>query len=169
MGCKVQDLVHEGVVSLEEGASVRRAAELMAARGLGSLVVTRQGEVCGLFTEHDLLVRVVGAGKDPARVTLAEVCSRDLVSIAYDSSCRDAVRKMQAHVCRRLLVYRGQRLVGLVKLTDIAHAMANSPGGKDLLVNALGALTLVAAIGVVALLLFQLPSMIDLVEHVTIH
>ena len=167
MACMIDSLVREAVVTLDEGASVQTAAEMMAAHNLGSLVVTHGGEVVGLFTERDLLRRVVGAGLDPRALRLGDVCTRNLVSISHESDCRAAVQKMQANLCRSLLVYRGQHLLGLITLTDVAHAMANSGRTKDLLVNALGAVTLAVAIGVIAMLLLQLPVMLQLAEQVT--
>ena len=167
MACKVDSLIHEAAVTLEEDASVQRAAELMTQRNVGSLLVTRDGEVRGLFTERDLLRRVVGARRDPQDLRLGDVCTRNLVSISHDSSCRLAIEKMQANLCRRLLVYRGRRFAGLVNLTDVAHAMAERRRGKDFVVNALGAITLVVAIGVIVVLLLQLPDMLQVAERVT--
>jgi CBS domain-containing protein len=167
LGCKIQDFVRESVASLEESATVEDAAALMAARDLGSVVVMAGGQVVGLFTERDLLRRVVSVGKDPRTLTLREVCTRDLVSIAYDSTCRQAVRKMQAHHCRRLLVHRREHFVGLVKLTDLAHAMAASGRGTDFLVNAMGGATLTVVLLVIAMLLFQLPAMVELVAQIS--
>lgn len=167
MSCTVDTLIRESVASLDEGATVQQAAELMAQRNLGSLVVTRDGEVVGLFTERDLLRRVVGAGRDSKTLSVGDVCTRNLVSIPHDKDCRAAVETMQAHRCRRLLVYRGQRFVGIVTLTDMAHEMAGTGRGKDLVVNALGAVTLAVAVFVIAMLLFQLPEMMQLAERVT--
>ncbi len=161
MGCKVEELIREKVPSLEEGATVREAARLMASRNLGSCVVTRNGQAVGLFTERDLLTRVVADGRDPSALTLAEVCSRNLVSVGHDSTCREAVMKMQSHRCRRLLVYRGERFLGLVKLTDLAYAMASRGPQTNTLVNALGAVTFAVAIGVIAMLLIQLPELMQ--------
>jgi signal-transduction protein with cAMP-binding, CBS, and nucleotidyltransferase domain len=169
VGCKVQDLVRETIASLDEEATVQKGAELMAGRGLGSIIVTRDGEVVGLFTERDLLKRVVAAGRDPGATTLGEVCTRNLVSVEHDCGCRQAVQKMQAHACRRLLVHRGGRFVGLVKMTDLAHAMAANGRRTDYLVNAMGGVTLTVVVVVIAMLLFQLPAMIELVSQVSTH
>ena len=167
MTCKIENLVREAVASLDEGATVQQGAELMAQRNQGSLVVTREGRVVGLFTENDLLKRVVGAGRDPQSLRLADVSSRNLISVSHDSSCRDALGKMQANLCRRLLVFRGAQFVGLIDLTDLAHAMGKKPTKGDLLVNAVGAVTLVVAVGVIAMLVYQLPAMLELVGRVT--
>ena len=64
MACRVGDQVFGTLVSLDEAATVMAAAERMAAEKVGSLVVTRGDQVVGLFTEQDLLRRVVAAG-DP--------------------------------------------------------------------------------------------------------
>jgi len=166
MRCTVESLVSEVVVTLDEQASVQTAAELMAEHNLGSLVITRDGRVSGLFSESDLLRRVVGAGRDPAAVTVGEVCTRNLVSVPYDWECLRAIAKMQAHRCRRLLVFRGEQLLGLVHITDLAHAMADTARRNDLLVNVVGTITLAVAIGVIVLLAYEFPDMLRLVEGV---
>jgi signal-transduction protein with cAMP-binding, CBS, and nucleotidyltransferase domain len=169
MKCRIENLVCEGVASLDEGYSVQEAAELMGRQDAGSLVVTADGRVVGLFTEHDLLRRVVGSRRDPATVSLGEVCSRNLVAIDHDSSCQEAVRKMRANYCRRLVVYRDNRFAGLVNLTDVAHALTDRSGRKDLVVNLFGAVTPAVAIGVIGLLISQLPQMLQLAQRVSGH
>jgi CBS domain-containing protein len=166
MRCTVEGLVSEVAVTLDEHASVQKAAELMAERDLGSLVITREGRVSGVFTESDLLRRVVGAGRDPAALTVGDACTRNLVSVPYDSECLRAIAKMQAHRCRRLLVFRGERLIGLVHITDLAHAMADKGRRKDLLVNLVGTVTLAVAIGVIVMLVYELPGMLRLADGI---
>lgn len=165
MACIVEDLVHESIVSLEEHASVQQAVTLMAQHNVGSLVVTKEGQVAGLFTERDLVRRVVGRGKDPNDVVLADVCTRNLLSISSDSKCLTAMAKMKSHRCRRLLVFRGNQFVGLVNLTDLAHAVAGRRRNNDVVVNVLGAITLAVAVGVIAMLLFKLPEMMQLADQ----
>lgn len=167
MGCKVFDLVRRAYPSLDEGAKVVEAARLMAERDLGSVVVTREGTVVGLFTERDLLKRVVAEGGDPETLALRDVCTRSLVSIPHDSSCGAAVRTMQANRCRRLLVYRGEHFEGLVKLPDLAHAMASRGFRSDVLINTMGAVTAALAIGVIGMLLFQLPAVVQIAGQIS--
>jgi signal-transduction protein with cAMP-binding, CBS, and nucleotidyltransferase domain len=168
MACKIDGLIRREIPLLDEGVSVFEGARVMAERNLGSLVVTRGGRVSGIFTESDLLRRVVGVGRRPEDVALGEVCSQSLLTIEYDATCLKAVAKMEAHRCRRLVVYRGGDYLGLVKLADLAHALAQQGRkGKDLLVNALGFATIGAAVGVIALLLLQLPDIMELVGRVS--
>lgn len=161
MGCKVEELIREEVPSLEEGATVQDAARLMGARNVGSCVVTRNGEVVGLFTERDSLTRVVAEGRDASVLTLGEVCSSNLVAIGHDSTCHEAVKTMYRNRSQRLLVYRGEQFLGLVKLADVAYAMTSRGPQTNMLVNVLGAVTFALAIGVVAMLLIQLPDLVQ--------
>ena len=165
MACRIDRLISD-VVSMEEDANVQQAAELMTIRNVGYLVVTHQGSVVGLFTERDLLRRVVGRGVSPSDVSLGAACTRDLVSISHDSSCREAIIKMRTRRCRRLVVYRGDRVVGLVNLPELASAVAESGGGRDVLVNILGGITFAVALGVIGMLILQIPEILQLVESV---
>ena len=140
---------------------------MMAGCNSGSLVVTAQSRVIGLFTERDLISRVVGAGKEASGLTLGEVCTRNLVSISSDSSCQEAIRKMHRNGCRRLLVYRGERCLGLVNLQDVANALAEKSNRNNLLINIISGATLAAAVAMIALLLYNLPNMVQLAGTVT--
>lgn len=165
MRCTVGELVHEAPATLGEDVSVAQAAQAMAERNLGSLVLTRGGRAVGVFTESDLLRRVIAVGRDPASLPVGEVCTRNLVSVPHDCECLGAIAKMQAHQCRRLLVFRDEHLLGLVHITELAHAMADRTRRKDFLVNALGGLTLAVALGVIAMLVYQFPDMLRLAER----
>ena len=168
MACRIEGLIRREVPLLDAGASVLEGARAMAERNVGSLVVTRAGQVRGLFTERDLLLRVVGIGRRPEDVALGDVCSQTLVTIEHDATCLKAVAKMEAHGCRRLVVYRNGVYIGLVKLTDLAHALAlHGRKGKDIVLNALGFATIAAAVGVIALLLVQLPDVLHLMDRVS--
>jgi predicted transcriptional regulator len=168
MACKIEGLIRREIPLLDENKSVLDAARLMAERNVGSLVVTRDGAVTGLFTERDLLMRVVGIGLKPEEVPLGEACSESLITIEHDATCLKAVATMAAHGCRQLVAYGRGKYLGLVKLTDMAHALAeDGRKGKDRLVNAVGMVTLGAAVGVIVLLLTQLPSMLQLADRLT--
>jgi signal-transduction protein with cAMP-binding, CBS, and nucleotidyltransferase domain len=167
MACKIEGLISQSVVMLDQNASVQDAVELMTRRQVDSLVVSSEDGIVGMFTERDLLHRVVGASLDPKSLRLAEVCSRNLVAISADSDCHQALLKMRSNGCRRLLVYRGQDFSGLVNLPDVANAMAAQRRGKNLLVNLVGGVTLTLAIGVIAMLAYQLPQMMELAKRVS--
>ena len=164
---KVKDLICEMTVSLDETCTVQQAAALMTERNVGSLLVTSGSKVIGLFTERDLLKRVVGKQLIPDQTPLSSVCTRDLITISDNSSCKTAIWKMRSNRCRRLLVYRENELLGMVKLRDVANTMAEQHSSKDLLVNLFGGVTLLVAISVIGMLIYLLPDMLELAQRVT--
>jgi len=98
-------------------------------------------------------------------VPLGEVCSRQLVSISPTTSCREAILKMRANRCRRLLVYHDTRFIGLVKLPDLAHGIATQGTHRDWLPNIIVGSTLILVLIVIALLILQLPDMVHIVQR----
>ncbi|MCG8428895.1 MAG: CBS domain-containing protein [Chromatiales bacterium] len=166
MHCKIDKLIRESVISMDKKETVLSAVEAMAERNTGSLVVTDDEQVYGLFTERDLLRRVVSRNVDPATTMLEAVCTRQLVSISHDSSCQEAIHRMRSNRCRRLIVYRGEDLLGLVTMNDAAHSLAEQDGRKSMLVNMIGGATLMVVISVIILLIYQLPDMLQLAQQV---
>jgi CBS domain-containing protein len=168
MTCRIDRLDTEAVTSLEANTNIQQATAYMAKHGLGSLLVTdsETDKVIGLFTEHDLLTRVIGAGKQPQATSLGEVCSRNLISIPHDSTCKAAIQLMRRNNCRRLLVYHHDNLRGLIGISTIAHAMTEHQGFKNMLVNLVGGLTLAVVLAVIVMLIIVLPDMLQVAEHV---
>ena len=159
MACRIDKLINTATESLEDSVDVQAAVAFMAKRDLGSVVVNRSGRVIGLFTEKDLIKRVVGPGKNPKSVTLGEVCTRDLVSVSDDVSCEIAIKTMRSNHCRRLLVYQKSKFLGLVTLPEIAQTLADQRSSNNILVNVVGGVTLVVTLAVIGLWLYQLPDM----------
>ena len=166
MACRIDRLDTEAVSCLDANTSIQQAAVYMAKHGLGSVLVTDVDKVVGLFTEHDLLTRVVGTGKQPQSTKLGEVCSRNLISIPHDSSCKAAIHLMRTNNCRRLLVYHNDNLRGLISISTVAHAMTEQQGFKNLLVNLVGGLTLAVVLLVIVMLITVLPDMLQVAEDV---
>ena len=134
MACRIDTLINSPTESLADTVDVQEAAAFMARQDLGSVVVTRSNQVIGLFTEKDLIKRVVGLGKNPKTVTLGEVCSRKLISVSDDASCENAIKTMRSNRCRRLLVYHKDSFLGLVTLPEIAQRLAEQRSRKNALV-----------------------------------
>ena len=99
--------------------TVRTAAEEIAEHGCGSILVCNGEQLCGIFTERDLLVRVVAAGRDAARTKLAEVMTREPDTIEGSEPVVEAVRRMDECGYRHLPVLEGNRLLGVITLRDV--------------------------------------------------
>jgi CBS domain-containing protein len=115
--------VQHQVASIDESNSALDAAIMMTERHIGSLVVTREGSVKGLFTERDLMRNVIGEKLDPASVRLADVISKDLVKVAPDEECSLCLDLMKENRCRHLVVFDGEQFVGIVSLRDMVALM----------------------------------------------
>jgi CBS domain-containing protein len=160
MNCRIRKLVNRQVECLQDSLTVQEAAAFMARHDLGSVLVTHQAQVVGLFTEKDLIKRVIGLGKDPGVLTLGEVCSRKLISVHEDTSCEKAIQTMRYNNCRRLLVYRGDTLRGVVTLPLVAEAMARQGQRSNILLNIVGGMTLFVTFMVIGFGLYKLPEML---------
>jgi CBS domain-containing protein len=168
MACTIDHLVRESVAIMDHKHSVQEAVALMADHQVGSLVVTRDDEVVGLFTERDLVKRVVAQAKDATEVNLGEVATTTaLVKVSHDTSCQEAILKMQRNACRRLMVYRGDRFVGLVNLPNVAYALAEQSVGKNMVANVFVWLGVAAAVSVTLMMLYLLPDMLRMAGGVT--
>jgi CBS domain-containing protein len=92
---------------------------------IGSLVVTDGDRVVGIFTERDVLVRVVAAHRDPADTRISDVMTPQLVSISPATTVRAAMRVVTDTRCRHLPVMVGGRLVGLISSGDLSQWVLN--------------------------------------------
>ncbi len=112
----------KGVVSIGQDASVEKAVAAMDGHNIGSVVVLDDLGPCGVFTERDLLCRVLSKGKDPKATTIAEVASPRFPSIDSTQTLEETAAAM---ICRksRLMVFEGAELVGIVTPTDLVREL----------------------------------------------
>jgi CBS domain-containing protein len=125
-------LVHKGsaVMSLPPSATVLEAAQLMNEHGIGAIVVMENGALRGIFTERDVLRRVVASRRQPHEVTIAEVMTSDLVTCAAGTSVEECAELMTSRRIRHLPVLgENGALDGLVSIGDVvARQVAEQRG-----------------------------------------
>ena len=107
------------LVCLPAGTMVRSAALLMAERRIAAILVTDGRRLQGIFTERDLTVRVVAAGKDPATTMLGEVMTRNPDTLGPGATAGEALDLMERHRYRHLPVVQGEEVVGIVSIRDL--------------------------------------------------
>ncbi|MBS2034396.1 CBS domain-containing protein [bacterium] len=101
-------------LTLTPNTTLREAAQAMQKAKKGAVLIVDGKKLCGIFTERDLVNRVVAAGLDPASASLAEVMTTDLVVIHPDDSHWAALSVMVHNEVRHLPVVDGDQVVGLV-------------------------------------------------------
>jgi len=108
------------VLSVHPDATVLEAAEKMNEHKVGSLVVIDHDHVAGMFTERDVLRRVVGERRDPATTLVAEVMTSEVVCCRPDSGIDEVRTAMKNRRIRHLPVVDDDgNLLGLISIGDI--------------------------------------------------
>lgn len=128
----VPDLVRDQTLaSLPPSASVRDAARIMAERHVGAVLVAVDGRLQGIFTERDVLARVVAAGLDPDETALGGVMTPNPDTVGPNDSPLQALRRMSEAGYRHLPVVDGADMVGIVSIRDL-YAAVNRELAEDL-------------------------------------
>lgn len=104
MVADISELMVQDVALVPPGASVQDAARAMAESGCRIVVIGQKGAIEGVLTEHDILIRVVVAGLDPAETRVEEVMSADLFTCREDQSVEAAAAEMAEHRVNQLPV-----------------------------------------------------------------
>ncbi len=112
------------VVATSEDATVREAAALMNQHRIGALVVARGETVVGIFSERDILCRVVAEGKDPATTPVKEVMTTPVACAHPESKVSEVRSVMTMKRIRHMPVVDERRMVGMISSGDIM-AMEN--------------------------------------------
>jgi len=99
--------------------SVFDVAQAMVDRNIGAVPVLRDGLLVGIFSERDLMKRVVVEGCDPRATRVDEVMTEDPLTVTPDESLENCMLLMRRHGFRHLPVCEGKRLQGIVSLRDI--------------------------------------------------
>ncbi len=116
----VPDIMAEGrdLLELPATASVYDAACAMRDWSVGAVLITDQGRLAGIFTERDMISRVVTCDREPKTTPLAEVMTADPTTIAPKATALEALRLMEDGGYRHLPVVAGKHLVGIVSRRD---------------------------------------------------
>lgn len=114
------------VHTVRSSESVGNAVDRMNHFRVGSLVVTsNEHAVIGIFTERDILVRIIAAGREPRVTRVGEVMSTELVTVTPDTTLDDAMRLMTHTRHRHLPVTSSGGICGLISIGDITRSMVD--------------------------------------------
>jgi len=114
-------------VTVDRDTDVRKAAEIMRERNIGSLFVTRGKDIVGIVTDTDVVRRSVAAGTDPSKTPVEQIMSAPIVTIEENKTLLDANDLMAREHLRHLGVTRDKKLVGMISVRDLVVFLTNLP------------------------------------------
>jgi len=114
-------------VTLDAETSIADACRLMGEKHVGSVLVSRNGVVVGIFTERDLMSKLLLERKDLASATLGSYASSPLVTVTPMTDIKEAARIMTELRVRRLVVVQGGTPIGVFTSADLARAVGKFP------------------------------------------
>jgi CBS domain-containing protein len=106
--------------------TITEAVAEMNRHQVGSVVVLEEGKLAGIFTERDVLKRVVGAGVNPVTACIKDVMTRNVLTITPGTTIEQAMKIFTEKRCRHLPVVVEGELRGLVSIGDVTRWMADS-------------------------------------------
>ena len=116
----ISDLLRNQVtVFAEVQQTVLEAVKLMVEHNIGAVPVLHEGQLVGIFSERDLMSRVVAEGKDAAHTKVGAVMTEDPLTIAPNDNLETCMTLMKRHGFRHLPVCTGREVKGVISLRDI--------------------------------------------------
>jgi CBS domain-containing protein len=115
------------VITVDANTSVEEVCKIMGEKHIGSVIVTESGKPAGIFTERDLLTKILAKDPNLLKGRVEDFMSSPLTVITPDFELREAARIMTQLKIRRLPVVQEGQLLGIVTSADIIKAIGESP------------------------------------------
>ncbi len=128
---KVKDMMHKGAEFVAPNAKLQVIAKKMRDHDIGAIPVCEGGKTVGMVTDRDIAIRALANGKDFSAIEARDVMSRNVIFCRDTEEVEDALRIMESKKIRRLPVLNeDEKLVGMVSLGDISHALSRELTGE---------------------------------------
>jgi CBS domain-containing protein len=119
MGQSIRDVMTSDPQTVPADATLQDAAREMKG-DIGAVLVEDNGNLAGILTDRDIVVRAIAEGRDPSSTKVGDVATRDVKTLTPDSSIEDAIRIVREHNVRRIPVIEDGRPAGIVSIGDLA-------------------------------------------------
>ena len=127
----IRDLLSNRTIRyVQPDQTVFEAANYMVQCNVGAVPVLEGPKLVGIFSERDIMKRVVSEARDPMTTRISEVMTTGVHSVAPSATCHDAMAMMQEYAVRHLPVCDGATLVGFLSLRDLLHQKVDESVGE---------------------------------------
>jgi CBS domain-containing protein len=122
---RVQQIMTSELVWVQGDVTVLEATELMRTHEISSILVDRRDpdDTWGIVTLSDVVNKVVETGKDPRKVRVHEITTKPLILVGADFRVEHCAQLMERTQVRRLPVFDGENIIGIVAHSDIVRAL----------------------------------------------
>ncbi len=126
---KIRDIMRYGFLfTVQRNATVADAVRVMTTHNVGIVTVLDGDKLAGVFSERDVVRRVVNAGLDPAQTPVGNVMTTDLIVADADEDYQSAMRKMDQANIRHLLVVSEGRILSMISIRDLMRVEIQDKG-----------------------------------------
>ncbi len=122
----IQDLLKgREIYTVKSGYSIKETVDYMASKGVGLMPVMKEEKLVGVFSERDLVKRIIAQNKDLNATKVDDVMSKDLVVAKIDESNESVLAKMKEAKIRHILIIDNDKLAGVLSLRDLLEIDLN--------------------------------------------
>jgi CBS domain-containing protein len=127
---KIKDMMHKGVECVAPNATLQQIAKKMKDFDVGAIPVCEGDKAIGMVTDRDIAMSLAD-GKDVSKISASDLMSKNVIHCRDTEEAEDAIRIMEKNQIRRLPVLNeAQKLIGMVSLGDISHALSQDLTGE---------------------------------------
>ena len=135
---KLRDVMTSPAIGIGAEESVEVAARQLAHYNIGAMpVCDKRGNLCGMVTDRDLVIRCMASAKMPSQTKVRTLMTGKIVSVSPDADAANAAHLMGSRQIRRLPVVENGKVCGMISLGDIARREEN----QDIAAQALNGVT----------------------------
>ncbi|HEX6681354.1 MAG TPA: CBS domain-containing protein [Candidatus Limnocylindrales bacterium] len=122
-----KDIMHLGAECVPESETLDRAAQMMRDKQVGSLPICgTDNKLKGILTDRDIVIKCVAAGRDPSKMTAADLAQGKPVFVESSADEDEILSVMEKNKIRRLPVLEDKKIVGMISEADIAQHLSEA-------------------------------------------
>lgn len=128
---KISEAMHRQADWVSADTPISEVAKMMAKDDVGAIPVGKADKLIGMITDRDIALRVVAEGRDPKKTAAEDVMTKGIVYCRTTETVEDAIHLMDQRKIRRLpVIDDNKRLVGMLSLGDVSHAVSRELSGE---------------------------------------